>query len=105
MCPNGASHVPLPTSIQQNIQDHIDNGECVPALFAEALSFIVDDLRDDFDQHFSSSEQFAILQEELQQIDNKMIAFFHEDPTEFLIHDNDADNSPSMFERVSFWQK
>jgi hypothetical protein len=97
--------VQLPAPIQENIRDRIDGGQCVPALFADALAFIVSDLQEDFDRYFPDSEQFAILQEELMQIDNKMIAFFHEDPAEFLIRDDDADNSPTMFERVSFWQK
>ena len=94
----------LPLEMCERLRDRIYDQDCPPTLFAEALAFVVSDLQRDFDTHFPSSEQFTLLQRELEQIDNKMIAFFHEDPSEFLIQDEAEVEGPSMFERISFWR-
>ena len=102
--PTGQSAVPLPEEMQHHLEMSIQEGNCPPTLFTDALAFIISTLQEDFRDHFPTSTQFEILRRELEEIDNKMIAFFHEDPTEFLIHDEE-DIEPSLFQRMSFWQK
>eukprot|EP00602_Paraphysomonas_sp_CaronLab_P007996 CAMPEP_0185034232 /NCGR_PEP_ID=MMETSP1103-20130426/23917_1 /TAXON_ID=36769 /ORGANISM="Paraphysomonas bandaiensis, Strain Caron Lab Isolate" /LENGTH=394 /DNA_ID=CAMNT_0027570805 /DNA_START=31 /DNA_END=1215 /DNA_ORIENTATION=+ len=108
ICPSAPRPLPLPDSVRTTMQDKILIGQYPKNLFSEALSHMVTTLRADFEDSFLSSSYFTRLQDELTMIDKKMIAFFHEDPTEFMYSDIDGDDidgqvKMSMFERMSFW--
>jgi hypothetical protein len=99
----------IPESVKQKIRNDIDVEDFSTNLFGDVMAYTLHTLNQDFIAGFLESEQFGVLRKELDLIDMKMIAFFHEDPTAFMIQDEESekvtiiDVKPSLLERVSFW--
>lgn len=132
--PPALSHAlspPPPAEELALIISHVENDSFPKTLFNPLLQLIVNHLTPYFDEGFLASPQYRRLESELELIDMKIIAFFHEDPNGiFSANDDDKEEmlsmiysgmasgsaerdgasaanpgKPSMLERMSFWQQ
>lgn len=120
-------YIPLPEDILGRIHAAVDSENYTKNLFTEILTLIVSHLSKPFEEEFLQSEYYGRLERELELIDMKIMAFFHEDPSTLYCNDKEEReelkstvqwnefggmssshennrNGPSMFERISFWQ-
>ena len=108
---------------------HLNNDSYPKTLFNPLLQLIVNHLTPRFENDFLSSVFYNRLESELELIDSKIIAFFHEDPNGIFSANekddrdeivsmicggmansdkesasaSDKQAKPSMLERMSFW--
>lgn len=122
-------HPPLPVEEMDAIMSHLNMDSYPKTLFNSLMQQIISHLNPYFENGFLQSVYYGRLESELELIDMKIIAFFHEDPNGIFsaneredreemisqiyngmnekesIGGNNVTNKPSMFERMSFWQQ
>jgi hypothetical protein len=134
--PSSALSHPLSSSLPEEeleaILAHLNSDSYPKTLFNPLLQLIVDHLTPHFENEFMSSVFYNRLESELELIDMKIIAFFHEDPNGIFSANEKEDreemlsmiygggiatgekesssisekqSKPSMLERMSFWQQ
>jgi hypothetical protein len=120
---------PPPVDEVTQIISHLESDSFPKTLFNPLLQLIVNHLSPYFDEGFLASGHYRRLESELELIDMKIIAFFHEDPNGIfnaneedkeemlsMIYSggggtsgggekNQAAGKPSLLERMSFWQQ
>lgn len=119
---------PLPIEEMDVIMSHINMDSYPKTLFNSLMQHILNHLNRYFESGFLKSMYYTRLESELELIDMKIIAFFHEDPNGIFSANEKEDREemisqiyngmnekesiagsnggkPSMFERMSFWQQ